>query len=766
MAILLAVALLLFSIPLTPNLTFHSELQEVVIYHAGGQSIIQSIVGDGFLDASVGDIATARLTVQQVELLKKAGASVYRPRLFKPLLDVSTVDIGVHALTNLTGVNAGAVDGKGVLIAFVDTGIDYTHPAFKSKDGGNRILYIWDQTVEGRHPEGFGYGHECLPSEVLERSCPEKDVVGHGTAVASIAAGGVYGEWSLRGVAPGAELIVVKSGRPACGGSRWFFDEKGLIDGITYAVQKARLLNRRLVVVLSLGTDIGGHDGNTPLEKALDKWADEGVVFVVAAGNSASDGRHVTGTLTEGKNTTLTWTIPPDTFQASLSLVLSPEDSVTLYITSPEGATSPLSLNQTNFVGGFVVEASLWKRQILQEVLLDISSSRRLDGIWRLTVSANKVRSGGWHAWVEANTCSSESEAFAAGLDYSISQASTVTVPGTAKKVLTVGAYTTRIEWTASGRRWRVTGEVGGLEYYSGRGPTVDGRTKPDLVAPGGVIVAAGSRDAVNRALSPGELMTVSRGTSMSTPHAAGVAALVLQLSPHLPVEEVLNVLRRNSKVDEKTGPIPSSGSNSWGWGKLNADIAYAANVTVVGRALEAKPDIYLDGAKLLTLSQNTSVSVLLLRKIVYNVSLSLPPASRDMRFRAEPIHLTIEKQQDNMLFRVYAEYKLSIHHPNGSLLKEWWGLENSLANLEEVLKDVPLDGLISGYSLDSGDRVLEKTLRLSTPMRITLILSRKESPDILMPLTGVLITTILSIAFAILLRNMRRRRLGASLPP
>jgi hypothetical protein len=212
---------------------------------------------------------------------KVTGHGVYslQTKSIEALLDLSTVDIGVNLLNNVTGVNAESVDGRGVLIAVVDTGVDLSHPAFKTPEGRNRILYVWDQTINGKPPKGFSYGYECGPDEIQQETCPERDFVGHGTIVASIAAGGVGGGWRLRGVAPGAELIVVKSGGPACGGSRWFFDEKGLIDGISYAVEKARSLGRRLVVVLSLGTNLGGHDGGEPLERMLEGWAEEGVVF-------------------------------------------------------------------------------------------------------------------------------------------------------------------------------------------------------------------------------------------------------------------------------------------------------------------------------------------------------------------------------------------------------------------------------------------------------------------------------------------------------
>ncbi len=755
-------ALIVAVLLLTSSLSVHpigGEKIDVIIDFGDKKDIIRSVIDVEVLDAEVEDLATARISPYYVWLLRKVGAEVYRPRILRPMLDLSTLDIGVNIVANITGVNVERIDGRGVLVALVDTGVDYTHPAFKSQDGGNRILYIWDQTLDGRHPEGFGYGHECLPDEVADGSCPQQDTVGHGTIVASIVAGGVYGEWRLRGVAPGAELIVVKSGRPVCNGERWLFDEKGLIDGISYAVDKARLLGRRLIVVLSLGTSIGGHDGSSPLERALDRWADEGVVFVVAAGNSASDGRHVTGVLTRGRNTTLQWIVPPETSKAVISLIFGREDNVTLYITTPKNTTATVSFNKISNVDGFSVEASLWRRDDVKEALIEISDGENMPGLWRMVISAMDVGSGIWHAWIETDTCSNERESFLAGLDYTISPSSTVTIPGTARKVLTVGAYTTRTRWQAGGNTWSVGGVVGDLEYYSGRGPTIDGRTKPDLTAPGGVIIAARSKDTDRQPYSPNSLAAVSRGTSLSAPHAAGVAALVLQLAPHLSVEEVFEVLKSNAKVDDYTGAIPSTGSNSWGWGKLNAEIAYAVNITVVGKVEEAKPTVNINGAKLVTLYQKTSFNVVLAKNIPYNITLSLSQAD-GVIFQAIPSSYTPTYTQPKVLFNVYAVYRLRILHPNGLLLKEWWGREDSLISLGGLLENTGLEDVIKGYRLDNGREYFGRELTLSRPMDIVLILSENGSTYISVNVMGGLLAISLATALFILLWNVRRRQL------
>ncbi|MEM3102053.1 MAG: S8 family peptidase [Candidatus Caldarchaeum sp.] len=750
--VLIVLPLLVFSV-LAPY-PVQAGLEQVDVIIENSRSLAAY---SAFIDAEVGGIATARLPARLLRMLEQEGVAVYRPRLLKPMLDVSMAEIGVNLLGNLSGLNAPSVDGTGVLIAFVDTGVDYKHPAFRSKNGDNRIQYIWDQTVEGRKPEGFGYGHECLPREIAEGACPQRDNSGHGTVIASIAAGESFGEPGRRGVAPGAELIVVKSGGPACQDGRWFFTEKGLIDGVAYAVEKARLLGRRLVVVLSVGTDIGGHDGNSPLEKALDRWAEEGVVFAVAAGNSANDSRHATGVLTPGRNTTLSWVVPPETTEASVSLVIGPDDRVELQTTSPRGGSVILRANQTVSTADFTVETTVWRRNALTELLLEFNFSSRLTGTWRLTVSPTTVRSGVWHAWVETNTCSNQSEYFMPSPEYSLSQETTVTIPGTAKNVLTVGAYTTRVRWQASGTTWSIDGTVGGLEYYSGRGPTADGRVKPDITAPGGVVLAAGSADARRQLYSPGGLVAVSRGTSMATPHAAGVAALILQLAPNLAPKQVIEVMKDNARVDDHTGPVPATGSNSWGWGKLTANIAYVLQVAVSGAVNESKPVLVIDGAGSYSL-QSATVDIVLVRNMPTQLSLKTRQ-TEDSRYTALPQQVFTAGETTRALFTIRAEHRLRILSPQGSLVRDVWGMENSVFRLSELLRDVPLEGAVAGYVVD-GVEARGDVLQLTRPMTVVLITSgTRQDGNPLIPATGLVFTSILAAASIILLRRIRRKR-------
>ena len=144
--------------------------------------------------------------------------------------------------------------GKGILIAVLDSGIDDTHPEFRNADGSSRILAIWDQTGKGNPPKGFEVGTEYSQDEINEalrnKPLPIRDLSGHGTAVAAIAAGN-------SGVAPQAQLLVVKLGNPA---ANTFPKTTELMMAVEYAYQKALEVQMPLVVNLSFGTVYGPHE--------------------------------------------------------------------------------------------------------------------------------------------------------------------------------------------------------------------------------------------------------------------------------------------------------------------------------------------------------------------------------------------------------------------------------------------------------------------------------------------------------------------------
>ncbi|GBC69467.1 Serine protease AprX [archaeon HR01] len=723
----LLIALTLLNIPVKVDVPSHSFADLIVELDEGMVGRLETL---GHVRMVMSGIATLRVSRHLIDDVVGIVRAVYSPRRFTPSLEVSTAEIGLPEIMEMKGLNTAGIDGSNVLIAIIDTGVDYNHPAFKDSEGRSRILYIWDQTLEGKPPKSFDYGYECSPEEINSGGCPERDVNGHGTLVASIAAGS-------SGVARSASLIVVKAGGPVCDGRFWSFDEAGLLDALAYVHEKAVELGMRLVINLSLGTDIGGHDGNSPLEKVLDSLVEQGVVVVVAAGNSAADGRHVKLHTSAEAPVGIRFNIPDQTSEYSISLVTQPDEGLGLTLVSPGGEKLEIGLNRTENWKAYEVSTESYKRGSIWEGLLTVTGP--VEGLWRLEVSENSLDSRLLHLWLESDTCSSLRESFTAGVGYEISQESTVSIPGTASKVITVGAYMTRNRWvTESGRTVGVDGVVGSLEYYSGRGPTIDGRVKPDVTAPGGVIIGAKSRDMGGVSIDPSGLERPGRGTSMATPHVAGVAALILQISPTTTAEHVAYVIQKTARQDNFTGSIGSAGSNAWGWGKLNAVIAYPLIIQITGYT-PSTLSLSVNGTS--TPLSSGRAEIILLKNTLYELRPVFTGDGVDVRYRVEPEKYYVSSAGE-VIFSVSAQYHVNVFGGDGELLYSGWVPSKTVLDLENLSGLGAGQGFhlvrrsVAGYYVD-GSFFLERRVLVDRPANIYIVVAEDY--------TGLLLVAVIS---------------------
>ena len=449
------------------------------------------------------------------------------------------------------------LNGRGVLLAVLDSGITWDLEVFRKADGSTRIRYLWDQTVSkktgdvryGKMPDGFSIGTEYTAEEINAalqmpaldryRRIPSRDLSGHGTAVAGIAAGrsadGLY-----TGAAPEAELIIVKLGLPREEG---FPRTTEIMRGVTYALWKARQLNMPLVINLSFGNSYGSHDGSSLLERFLDNASEIGKTEIcVGSGNEGAARGHFAGNITRDSRVALAvgnyerslniqlWKNYSDVFRIRLQ---SPGGEEAELTTNIQGGKYTLKLEQTRIL---VYLGEPLPYAVAQEIYLEmipVTGSYINAGIWTIRLEPVMTVTGQYYLYLPAGNGRGDSTGF-----YRSTPQVTLTVPSTAAKVITVGAYDPVYDTYAdfSGRGYADSTRTIGV--------AAAGLTKPDLVAPGVNIQAP---DVYGT-------FTPTTGTSFATPIVSGAAALLMEWGivrgndPFLYGEKIKAYLRKGAR--------------------------------------------------------------------------------------------------------------------------------------------------------------------------------------------------------------------------
>lgn len=410
----------------------------------------------------------------------------------------------------LQPVSGKALSGQGVYMAILDSGIDYTDPMFCYADGTTKIAWLWDQGKRAdaekgeKPPQGFftgvEYSRKMLNANLQKNS--ERlttDVTGHGTNVAKIAVQG----------APESELIVVKLDT-----ARGTYPSTvSLLRAFTYVAKKAQAENMPVAINLSYGNTYGAHDGSSLLERFIDNITEVGRnVICIGAGNEGASAGHFAGKLSENEIQRISFAM--GTYERSFSLQLWKwyADRMDISILSPAGEQY-LIRNQN--AGGEAQQAVMEQTQLLifsgrpqpyrkrEEVYIDfIPVETYLNtGIWTIEITPRRIANGELRLYMPSAVVRSENTRFLLP-----SPAQTLTIPSTAQKVITVGAYNAYVRSYAA---------------FSGRGDAGSDRAennKPDLAAPG-----------VNIRIGEGEGGAVVSGTSYATPFVTAAAALLME---------------------------------------------------------------------------------------------------------------------------------------------------------------------------------------------------------------------------------------------
>ncbi len=418
--------------------------------------------------------------------------------------------------------------GQGVLVAVIDSGIDYTLEDFRNSDGTTRIRAIWDQSLRPREGESAPNGYEIgveytkeVIDEALKAQTPAergklmatRDTTGHGTAVAGIAAGNGRGAGTdyrrYAGAAPESELLIVKLGNPSSDG---FPRTTELMMGIDYVIRKALAYQMPAAVNISFGNTYGSHDGTSLLERFIDDMSNVWKNCIcIGTGNEAAGAGHVSGRITDESEAVIELAVQDN--QPSLNVQIWKEyvDVMDISIISPSGIRiGPVQeiLGPQRYVAGqteillYYGEPSPYSTA--QEIYIDMipRESYINSGVWRIVLVPVDIVSGEFQMWLPSEGVLNKGTAFLYPTDNM-----TLTIPSTARRVISVGAY---------------NGLTLAYADFSGRGSLSrwgENIVKPDIAAPGVDIMTTAAG---------GGYAAVS-GTSFATPFVTGGAALMME---------------------------------------------------------------------------------------------------------------------------------------------------------------------------------------------------------------------------------------------
>ncbi|MEP7327770.1 MAG: S8 family serine peptidase [Betaproteobacteria bacterium] len=574
----------------------------------------------------MGNIATVEIPASKVAAVAALPSviSIEAAQPLVPRLDVSVPATRADTLrTGTPGAYTGGT-GKGVIVGVVDDGVDFRHLDFRKPDGTTRILGLWDQRIAGAAgtpPPGFNYGGECTTAMINAAlggnaaACTQPSSGGHGTHVAGIAAGTGRatgnGKVSYRmiGMAPDADLLVANALADGVGGS------DSVLDGISYMKTKAAALGKPLVVNLSLGSYYGARDGTSNFEQGMNNLSGPGVILVGAAGNESADSIRATGTITQGASVTVGFNLPGTVKFGRLELWYPGTNVYAVRVQGPGcAATADVSPGPTGpdietacgavSITSTLTQANNDDRQI--GVIVGSSSASPLKpGDWTITLTGIVVAGGS----APFSIIGAENGGELTFTTHSLPNITDIlTNVSSAKRVIAVGAYSTRYSWASLAGpidNQNMFGPLTDIANFSSRGPRRQCSNaakcpdvmKPEITAPGAMIMSAYAFDTAKPSaqtrIEADGVHVAFNGTSMATPHVSGAVALLLQVNPALTPEAAKQALfsaRQTNAFSTNlptfnaaTPDMPANPNYAWGYGILDAAAAVRSLQPVTG---------------------------------------------------------------------------------------------------------------------------------------------------------------------------------------
>lgn len=540
-----------------PDEYSEGDLIEVIVKYTGNVQAVATEL-DAFVEILDANYAIFTLLLSDLPQLYSFNEIIYI-ELPKNLTYFLRESLNSSCITPVQRQTSFGLNGNGILIGIIDSGIDYTHPDFQNQDGTSRILFLWDQNLDGNPPQGFRNGSEftklqideALSSENPREYVPSTDFVGHGTAVAGIAAGNGNSSGGVeKGVAPNSDIIVVKLGHK---GNTSFARSTEIMRAVKYISYKAEELNLPVSINISYGTSNGSHNGNSLFEGYLDdvsqRWKS---CISVASGNEGSSGHHYSKLLTQDETDTVEFSISENIPHLYMSIWKNFVDTMTFEVISPSGkSTGIISPFQrvTRRVLDDVLVSVLYGQpnhyNIAQEIYILFRGVKNpiSSGLWNLIVRGVEITYGLFDIWLPTME---EATQYTSFLRPNINN--TITLPATAQNVISVGGYNSIINSITdfSGR-----GTIRNIDYM-----------KPDLTAPAVDI----------RTTRAGGGYDTFTGTSVAAPFVTGSAALMMEWGllrgndPFLYGQRIKAFLRKGA--ERGFGVIYPN--PTWGYGTLN----------------------------------------------------------------------------------------------------------------------------------------------------------------------------------------------------
>lgn len=499
--------------------------------------------------------------------------------------------------TNMGGVLSQAYTGKGVIVAIIDWGFDYTHPNFMDTSLTRlRISRAWDQNkLSGPPPPGYTFVTEYVGEDALLAAQTDTTYVfgpmSHGSHVGGIAGGSGAGT-PHRGVAYESELIFVSLRR----------DAPSLVDAFSWISNYAASVNKPFVINMSFGSHREAHDGTCLKNFGINALHGPGRIFVGSAGNNGRHDNifHMDKDFRQSPGDTLKTVVNfaniPDMFGQALSMwgseyaqftaavKLADHNDSTIFTTPFYVSTQyPLGVDTLLIDGDTLITRVKGTAQNFlnqkPNILLELKYTGNHKVVLMVTSPDSHV-----HIWSNVRMNSRYTNwgmpltdnypgAQEGDNNYGLGEPA-----GTGANVITVGSYKAKMKLLTG--NWL----FGHISAFSSIGPTTDGRTKPDISSTGEVVYSSlNSFDvSANPAIEVehnGRLYPFAAlsGTSMSGPTVTGIVALMLQANPQMSAVQAKKILKETARLDDFTGNIGPEGHLQWGWGKANALAAVKA---------------------------------------------------------------------------------------------------------------------------------------------------------------------------------------------